>query len=75
MAKMYLEVPCHYITNVCVCKAKYEPDTLAILSSSVLGIFFFYFTNECQNWILGSDSSRSPSVIILKVLHIQSHCR
>jgi hypothetical protein len=28
MAKMYLEVSCHYITNACVCKTKYEPDTL-----------------------------------------------
>jgi len=43
MAKMYLEVPCHYITNAGVCKTKYEPDRLAILSASVLGIFIYFF--------------------------------
>lgn len=44
MAKMYLKFPCHYITNACVCKMKYEPNTpgnLVLLCPRYLLLLFY----------------------------------
>ena len=54
MSKMYLEVPCHYSTNVCVCKMKYEPDTLGnpvLLCPKHLLLLFYEWVSELDPWV------------------------
>jgi hypothetical protein len=54
MAKIDLEVACHYITNACVCKTKYEPDALGspvLLCPRYLFLLFHEWVPELDSWV------------------------